>query len=212
VEKYEYLRVEDPAGGVAVGLVGLVGSLVPCVLDLGEKAVLVLLGALLDLLASGGQVAGELAGSPAVVGLGDIVVPVLLDEVGKILAVGRSGVWDIVVGKPALKLSLVPLVVSCAASPSVRTCLTRGGAFVDTARSGRGYCKEQAHAMFGHAMNELTGFASEPVCGGSLGRQSDGSQGGQGESHDERVQCLWDWAMLVMMVVRVVLHRMRGLD
>jgi hypothetical protein len=122
VEKYDYLRVEDPAGGVAVGLVGLVGSLVPCVLDLGEKAVLVLLGALLDLLASGGQVAGELAGSPAVVGLGDIVVPVLLNKVGKILAVGRGGVWDIVVRKPALKLSLVPLVVSCAASPSVRTC------------------------------------------------------------------------------------------
>jgi hypothetical protein len=154
VKEYHYLRVEDPASGVAVGLVGLVGSLVPCVLDLGKKAVLVLLGALLDLLASGGQVARELAGGPAVVGLGDIVVPVLLDEVGKILAVGRGGVWDIVVGKPALKLSLVPLVVSCAASPSVRTCLTCDGTFVDTAQPGRRCCREQAHALIGHAMNE----------------------------------------------------------
>jgi hypothetical protein len=154
VKEYHYLRVEDPAGGVAVSLVGLVGSLVPCVLDLGKKAVLVLLGALLDLLASGGQVAGELAGSPAVVGLGDIVVPVLLNKVGKILAVGRGGVWDIVVRKPALKLSLVPLVVSCAASPSVRTCLTCDGTFVDTAQPGRRCCREQAHALIGHAMNE----------------------------------------------------------
>jgi hypothetical protein len=154
VKEYHYLRVEDPAGGVAVSLVGLVGSLVPCVLDLGKKAVLVLFGALLDLLASGGQVARELAGSPAVVGLGHIVVPVLLNKVGKILAVGRGGVWDIVVRKPALKLSLVPLVVSCAASPSVRTCLTCDGTFVDTAQPGRRCCREQAHALIGHAMNE----------------------------------------------------------
>ena len=52
----QYLRVEDPAGSVAVGLVGLVGSLVPGVLDLGEQALGVLLSALLDLLASRGQV------------------------------------------------------------------------------------------------------------------------------------------------------------
>jgi hypothetical protein len=51
-----YLRVEDPAGGVAVGLVGLVGSLVPGVLNLREKALSVLLGALLDFLAGRGQV------------------------------------------------------------------------------------------------------------------------------------------------------------
>ena len=51
-----YLRVEDPAGGVAVGIVGLVGCLVPGVLDLGEKALGVLLSALLDFLAGRGQV------------------------------------------------------------------------------------------------------------------------------------------------------------
>jgi hypothetical protein len=116
---------------------------VPCILNLGKEAVLVLLGTLLDLLAGGGQVAGELTGGPAAVGLSDIAVPVLLDEVGKILAVGRSSVGDAMVGKPALKLSLVPLVVSCAASPSVRRCLTCDGAFEDMARPGRGCCREQ---------------------------------------------------------------------
>lgn len=50
------LRVEDPAGSVAVSLVGLFGSLVPGILDLGEKALGVLLGALLDFLAGRGQV------------------------------------------------------------------------------------------------------------------------------------------------------------
>lgn len=50
------LRVEDPAGSVTVGLVGLLGGLVPGVLNLGKKALGVLLGALLDFLAGGGQV------------------------------------------------------------------------------------------------------------------------------------------------------------
>lgn len=113
------LRVEDPVLGVTVGLVGLLGSLVPGVLNLGEEAVLVLLSALLDFLASGGQVVGELGSVPVVVGLGDVVLPVLANEVAQILAVGRGGVGDIVVGEPALELSLMPLVVSCAASPSL---------------------------------------------------------------------------------------------
>ena len=84
----------------------------PCGLDLRDKALGVLLSALLDLLSGRGQVVGELAGAPAAVGLGDVVLPVLRDEVGQVLAVGRGGVGDAVVGEPALKLSLMPLVVS----------------------------------------------------------------------------------------------------
>ena len=84
----------------------------PCVLNLDNEAVLVLLGTLLDLLAGGGQVVGKLARAPVVVGLSNVVLPVLLDEVGQILAVGRGRVGDVVVGEPALKLSLMPLVVS----------------------------------------------------------------------------------------------------
>ena len=87
----------------------------PCVLDLGEEALGVLLSALLDLLAGGSQVVGELVVAPAAVRLGDVVLPVLRDEVGQVLAVGGSRVGNVVVGEPALKLSLVPLVVSCAA-------------------------------------------------------------------------------------------------
>lgn len=44
------LPVEDPVLDATIGLIGLIGSLVPEVLDLLEEAVLVLLGALLDLL------------------------------------------------------------------------------------------------------------------------------------------------------------------
>ena len=110
-ENGECLRVEEPVSAVAVGLIGLLSSLVPCVLNLGDEALGVLLSALLDLLAGGGQVVGELAGAPAVVGLGDVVLPVLLDEVGQVLAVSRGRVGHAVVGEPALKLSLMPLVV-----------------------------------------------------------------------------------------------------
>ena len=107
----EHLRVEEPVGAVAVGLVGLLGGLVPCVLNLGDEALGVLLGALLDLLTCGGQVVLELVGTPVAVRLGDVVLPVLGDEVGQVLAVGRGRVGHVVVGEPALKLSLMPLVV-----------------------------------------------------------------------------------------------------
>lgn len=84
----------------------------PCVLNLGDEALGVLLGALLDLLTGGGQVVLELVGAPVAVGLGDDVLPVLRDKIGQILAVGRGRVRHVVVGEPALKLSLMPLVVS----------------------------------------------------------------------------------------------------
>jgi len=111
-----YLRVEDPVGGVAVSLVGLFGGLVPGTLNLLDEALGVLLGALLDLLAGRAQVVGKLGSIPVAVRLGDVILPVLGDEIGQVLTVGRGRVGDIVVGKPALKLSLMPLVVSCAAS------------------------------------------------------------------------------------------------
>lgn len=178
------LRVEDPVGGVAVGLIGLLGSLVPGILHLDDKAVLVLLSALLDLLAGGGQVALELLGVPVAVGLGDVVLPVLLNKVGQVLAVGRSGVGNVVVGKPALKLSLMPLVVCCAASPSVRICLT---CLVELL--GHGSAKAcmltTASRQRRRWLDEVpTGFAREPVRGDGLGRQSDSGQRGQGELHD----------------------------
>lgn len=116
------LPVEDPALSVSVSLVGLVGSLMPGILHLDDEAILVLLGTLLDLLASRSQVVGELRGVPIGVGLDDVILPVLLNKVGQVLAVGGSRVGDVVVGEPALKLSLMPLVVSCAASRFVRMC------------------------------------------------------------------------------------------
>lgn len=91
----------------------MVGSLMPVRLDLADKAVLVLLSALLDLLARACDVVLELLGVPSVVGLGNLVVPVVLDKVDEVLAVGRGGIGDIVVREPSLQLGLMPLVVSC---------------------------------------------------------------------------------------------------
>lgn len=74
----------------------------------------VVLGSLdlaLGLLALGLQEGAELSGIPAAVGSHDVVVPVLLNEALKILAVGRGRVRDGVIREPALKLRLVPFVV-----------------------------------------------------------------------------------------------------
>jgi len=89
----------------------LLGSLLPRALDLLDQAVLVLLGALLDLLATRGEVRLQLVGVPAVVRTSDVVIPVLLDEILQVLTVGGSGERDVVVGEPSLELSLMPLVV-----------------------------------------------------------------------------------------------------
>lgn len=110
------LRVENPVLDIAVSVVGLSLGLVPAGLDLLDQAVLVLLAALLDLLALASEVVLELVGVPGVVGLDGVVIPILLNEVLEIFAVGSSWKWDVVIGQPALELSLVPLVVRCAAS------------------------------------------------------------------------------------------------
>lgn len=83
----------------------------PIALNLAGKALGVLLRALLDLLPLRGQVVGELLRIPLVVGLGDVILPVGLDEVLEILTVSGGGVGDVVVGEPSLELSLVPFVV-----------------------------------------------------------------------------------------------------
>lgn len=114
-EVLKYLRVEDPVLNVLVGIAGLVRGLIPIALDLAGEALGILLGAFLDLLALGVQVVCELAYVPLAVGLSDVIVPVVLDEVLEILAVRGSGVWDVVVGEPSFQLCLVPFVVDYAA-------------------------------------------------------------------------------------------------
>lgn len=89
----------------------MVGSFVPVSLDLLKKAVLVLLGTLLDLCALGSEVRLELFRVPAAVWCGNLVFPVGLDKVDEVFTISGSGEWDVVVRQPSLKLSLVPLVV-----------------------------------------------------------------------------------------------------
>jgi hypothetical protein len=108
-----YVRVEDPVLNTTIGLVRRVLSLGPVHLDLLSEALGVLLGALLCLVALGGEVVLEALGVPAAIGRDDLVVPVVADRLLEALAVRGRWVRDAVVRQPTLKLRLVPLVVDC---------------------------------------------------------------------------------------------------
>jgi hypothetical protein len=105
--------VEDPLLDVGPALLGLVASLVPRGRDLVDKRILVGLGALLGLDTLGAQPRLQVLDGPGVVGLDNVVIPILLNQRLEVLAVGRSGVGDVVVGQPGLELGFVPLVVGC---------------------------------------------------------------------------------------------------
>ena len=62
-----------------IGIVGLIGSLIPVILDLACKTLRVFLGSLLGLLAFGAQVVRELVGVPLLVWLDDGIFPIVLD-------------------------------------------------------------------------------------------------------------------------------------
>ena len=98
----------------------------PARLNLGKQAVGVLLGALLHLFALRLQVARKTVGVPLVVWLRNVVLPVVLDEVLKVFTIRRRRIRDVVIREPSLQLSLVPFVVCCTGSVSVR--LRSGGA------------------------------------------------------------------------------------
>ena len=89
----------------------LVFCLVPVVLDLDNQAVLVGSSGILSLNTLLLQVGAELIGIPVIVRRRNLGLPVVLDEVLKILSICGSRVWDIVVRQPSLKLGLVPFVV-----------------------------------------------------------------------------------------------------
>ena len=99
--------VEDPALDVAPGLLRLVLGLVPRVLDLGDEALL----RVVDIAANGLEVVAQVGGVPVLVGGHDVAVPVLADQGLEVAARGGRRVGDVVVGEPALELSLVPFVV-----------------------------------------------------------------------------------------------------
>lgn len=91
------LRVEDPVLNAAVSLVGRILSLGPVDLDLLGKALRVILGTLLGLLALGGEVVGEALGVPAAVWCNDLVVPVVCYRLLEVLTVRGSWVGNAVV-------------------------------------------------------------------------------------------------------------------
>lgn len=92
-----YSRIKDPVLHIAVSIRSLFRGLGPGLLYLAHEAVLAGGGAVLCGLALSRKVALELGSVPGVVGTSDIVLPLALDEIKKVLAVGRGGVGDIVV-------------------------------------------------------------------------------------------------------------------
>jgi len=105
--------VQNPVLDAGPGLLSLVLRLVPVGLDLADEVIAAGLGRILGLDALLLQVGVELVGIPVIVGRHNIRVPVLLHQCLELLSVRRGWVGNIVVRKPALKLRLVPLVVSC---------------------------------------------------------------------------------------------------
>lgn len=106
------VRIEDPITCIGICLSNSLLSLGPVVLDLLDEGVFGANGTVLGLVALEREVRLELRCFPAVVRSHDLVVPVLLDEVFEIFPICGSGMWDVVVRQPSLKLRLVPLVVN----------------------------------------------------------------------------------------------------
>lgn len=104
--------VQDPVFDTGIGILSLVLGLVPGILDLSDQGVLVCLGRILNIDTLLLEVAAQLLIIPLLVGADGVVVPILLDELLEILAIGGSGMRNIMVGEPALELSLMPLIVS----------------------------------------------------------------------------------------------------
>lgn len=162
-----YARVEDPVLDTAIGLVRRVLGLSPVHLDLLSKALGVVLGALLRLLALESQVLLERGCVPAGVWGDDLVVPVGLDGRLKVLAVRRARMGNAVVAEPALKLRLMPLVVHCFPE-SVHCCL----GFICQNRDKReGFCT-------------IRTSASKPAVGRSRSSKRRHEGGCKGEPHD----------------------------
>lgn len=158
--------VQNPVPDTGVGILGLVLGLVPNILDLGNQGVLVCLGGILNLDTLLLEVAIQLVCVPLLVRADGVVLPILLDQLLEILAVGGSGISNVVVGEPALELSLVPLVVSW---------LIHVSALVITPLNTSG-CK----ATGGVARNKYTEPTSlgEPAArDGSVSHEGDGDEG-----------------------------------
>lgn len=115
--------IEDPILDARPRRLALVLSLVPNVLHLLDQRVLAGGGRILGLNALELQVLLKLGGVPAAVGGDDIGIPVLLDELLQLLAVGGRGIRHVVVRKPSLQLGLMPLVVCCETGLSVSWCV-----------------------------------------------------------------------------------------
>jgi hypothetical protein len=89
--------IENPILDIIPGLIGILFSFVPVVLDLLDKAVLGRFDVSLGLFALVLQVLAKLDGVPAVVRSYNIVVPILSHQILEILAIGGGWVGNVVV-------------------------------------------------------------------------------------------------------------------
>ena len=90
-------RVKNPVANVGVCITGFIFGLIPVLLNLGNKTILILLGAFLDGLALLHQIGLELFRRPGRVRANYLGVPVVLNQVLEILPISRGWVRDTVV-------------------------------------------------------------------------------------------------------------------
>lgn len=86
--------VQNPVLDTGPGSLGLVLGLVPGTCDLSRESITVALSTFLDLDTLQLQVRGQLLDIPLLIRRDSIVVPVLLDKVREVLAVGGGGIGN----------------------------------------------------------------------------------------------------------------------
>lgn len=109
-------RVKNPVLCLSRCFGGVFLSCVPAGLGLGHQVIKSVRCVIFDVLATRFEKCAKLLSIPLLVGLSDVVIPVLLNKGLEVFAVSSSGMRNVVVGKPALKLGFMPLVVYCASS------------------------------------------------------------------------------------------------
>ncbi len=103
--------VQDPVSNIGPGLLGLILSLIPNGMDLRNQRILVLLGRLGGISPLQLEIGQELVRIPFAIWRHDVGIPVLLDQLLEVSAIGGGRVGNVVIGEPALQLRFVPLVV-----------------------------------------------------------------------------------------------------
>ena len=106
-----YLRIKNPVSDIGIRIGHRIRSVCPRGLDLSKKRILARSGTVLCFYAFSFKVALQLWSLPCIIWRHDLVVPILLDEVLKIFAVGWSRERDVVILQPTFQFRFMPTII-----------------------------------------------------------------------------------------------------